>query len=65
MVALVAVLHVVKGLDLEEASASLLLLVGLLIWRRDFDVEGDPETPRTFRRHLLSRWPACSCSGSC
>ena len=51
MVAAVAVLHVVKGLDLEEAAASLLLLAGLLIWRRDFDVEGDPETPATFRRH--------------
>ena len=53
MVSMVAVLHVIKGLDVEEASASLLLLLGLLMWRRYFDVEGDPETPRTFRRHLL------------
>jgi lysyl-tRNA synthetase, class II len=52
MVALVAVLHVIKGLDVEEASASLVLLLGLLMWRRYFDVEGDPETPRTFRHHL-------------
>ena len=52
MVATVAVLHIVKGLDVEEATASLVLLAGLLVWRRDFDVEGDPETPRTFRRHL-------------
>ncbi len=52
MVSVVAVLHIVKGLDVEEATASLVLLAGLLIWRRDFDVEGDPETPRTFRRHL-------------
>lgn len=52
MVSLVAVLHVIKGLDLEEASVSLVLLLGLLMWRRYFDVEGDPETPRTFRRHL-------------
>jgi lysyl-tRNA synthetase class 2 len=52
MVATVAVLHVIKGLDVEEAAASSLLLVSLFVWRRYFDVEGDPETPRTFRRHL-------------
>jgi lysyl-tRNA synthetase class 2 len=53
MVSAVAVLHLVKGLDFEEASASLLLLAGLIVWRRDFDVEGDPETPGTFRRHAV------------
>jgi lysyl-tRNA synthetase class 2 len=47
----VSVLHIAKGLDIEEAAASLLLLAGLLVFRRDFDVEGDPETPRLFWRH--------------
>ena len=53
MLSLVAVLHVIKGFDVEEAIASLGVLFGLVVWRRHFDVEGDPETPRTFRRHLV------------
>jgi len=49
----VALLHVAKGLDLEESGASLLLLGALLAFRDDFDVEGDPETPTTFVRQAL------------
>jgi lysyl-tRNA synthetase class 2 len=49
----VALMHVVKGLDFEEAAASLLLLLGLVVYRDAFDIEGDPETPATFRRHAL------------
>ena len=41
-----AVSHLVKGLDFEEASASLLVLAGLLYRRRSFVVEGDPESVR-------------------
>jgi lysyl-tRNA synthetase class 2 len=50
----VALLHLVKGLDIEEAAASLLLLGGLVLYRDAFDVPGDPETPATFRRHALA-----------
>jgi lysyl-tRNA synthetase, class II len=34
--------HLAKGLDFEEATASLLLLGALLRYRRRFDVPGDP-----------------------
>jgi lysyl-tRNA synthetase, class II len=44
LVAGVAVAHLVKGLDAEEAGASLLLLVALIRYRRHFDVSGDPNT---------------------
>ena len=37
-----AVAHLAKGLDFEEATISLLLLVALVRWRRCFDVPGDP-----------------------
>jgi lysyl-tRNA synthetase class 2 len=37
----VAVAHLVKGLDVEEAAASLCLLVGLLVYRRRFQVPGE------------------------
>jgi lysyl-tRNA synthetase class 2 len=50
----VALLHVAKGLDLEESGASLLLLAALAVFREDFDVEGDPETPTTFARQALA-----------
>jgi lysyl-tRNA synthetase, class II len=36
-----AVVHLVKGLDLEEATVSLVLLAALLRYRRRFDVPGD------------------------
>jgi lysyl-tRNA synthetase class 2 len=41
-----AVAHLAKGLDFEEATISLLLLVALLRWRRRFDVPGDPASVR-------------------
>jgi lysylphosphatidylglycerol synthetase-like protein (DUF2156 family) len=44
LVAGVAVAHLVKGLDGEEAVASLVLLVALIRYRRHFDVAGDPNT---------------------
>jgi lysyl-tRNA synthetase, class II len=37
-----AVAHLAKGLDVEEATISLLLLAALVRWRRRFDVPGDP-----------------------
>ena len=37
-----AVAHLAKGLDVEEATASLLLLAALARYRRRFDVPGDP-----------------------
>ena len=39
-----ALAHLAKGLDVEEATISLLLLVALVRWRRHFDVPGDPRT---------------------
>ena len=41
-----AIAHLLKGLDFEEATISLLLLVALLRYRRTFDVPGDPGTNR-------------------
>ena len=41
-----AVAHLAKGLDFEEATISLLLLVALVHWRRRFDVPGDPGSAR-------------------
>jgi lysylphosphatidylglycerol synthetase-like protein (DUF2156 family) len=41
-----AVAHLAKGLDVEEATISLLLLVALVRWRRHFDVPGDPASVR-------------------
>ncbi|WP_131769429.1 phosphatidylglycerol lysyltransferase domain-containing protein, partial [Candidatus Protofrankia datiscae] len=38
------VLHVVKGLDYEEAVASAVLVVGLLLARGEFQAKGDPTT---------------------
>ncbi|WP_239330195.1 phosphatidylglycerol lysyltransferase domain-containing protein [Frankia sp. CiP3] len=38
------VLHVVKGLDFEEAVASAALLLGLVLARGDFRAKGDPTT---------------------
>ncbi len=37
-----AIAHMAKGLDFEEATASLVLLLALLRYRRRFDVSGDP-----------------------
>ena len=41
-----AVTHLAKGLDFEEATISLLLLVALVRWRDRFDVPGDPASVR-------------------
>jgi lysyl-tRNA synthetase class 2 len=41
-----AVAHLAKGLDFEEATASSLLLVALVYYRRRFDVPGDPGSVR-------------------
>ncbi len=41
-----AVAHLARGLDFEEATVSLLLLVALVHWRRRFDVPGDPASVR-------------------
>lgn len=38
----VAVSHLAKGLDVEEAAASVAVLVALLVARREFRAEGDP-----------------------
>ena len=41
-----AVLHIAKGLDLEEATANVVLLVLLIRSRRSFDAPGDPASLR-------------------
>ena len=41
-----AAAHLAKGLDFEEATASILLLAALIRYRRRFDVPGDPATVR-------------------
>jgi lysyl-tRNA synthetase class 2 len=38
------VLHVAKGLDYEEATASAALLIVLIVTRREFPAKGDPTT---------------------
>jgi lysyl-tRNA synthetase class 2 len=40
------VLHLLKGLDIEEASVAALLLAGLIWARREFYAAGDPRTSR-------------------
>ena len=42
----IAVAHLAKGLDVEEASVSVLLLAALVRYRSSFDVPGDPESVR-------------------
>ena len=44
MVAASAVAHLAKGLDFEEATVHLILLVALLRARRQFVAPGDPAT---------------------
>jgi lysyl-tRNA synthetase, class II len=44
LVAGAAIAHLAKGLDAEEAGASIVLLVALIRYRRHFDVAGDPNT---------------------
>jgi lysyl-tRNA synthetase class 2 len=42
----IAVAHLAKGLDFEEAVVSLTLLVALVVYRDRFDVPGDPASVR-------------------
>lgn len=44
LVSLSIVTHLLKGLDAEEATVSLLLLVALLLQHQAFTAEGDPRT---------------------
>jgi lysyl-tRNA synthetase, class II len=44
LVVAAAVLHILKGLDYEEASFSIALALALVARRHDFDRAGDPET---------------------
>jgi lysyl-tRNA synthetase class 2 len=37
-------LHVLKGLDVEEALLTAALLVALIVWRDEFPAKGDPRT---------------------
>jgi lysyl-tRNA synthetase, class II len=41
-----AIAHLAKGLDVEEAATTLVLLAALLRWRARFDVPGAPESVR-------------------
>ena len=53
-VAGVAVAHLVKGLDIEEAVISFLLVFGLLRYRSHFDAPGDPAVRRPVLGALLA-----------
>jgi lysyl-tRNA synthetase class 2 len=48
-----AAAHLAKGLDVEEALATLVLLAALWRWRRAFHAPGDPAALRPLRRALL------------
>lgn len=54
LVAGIAVTHLLKGLDAEEAAVSALLLAALVHERRRFDVRGDPATVRPLVAVLLA-----------
>ena len=41
-----AIAHLARGLDVEEAATTLVLLVALIRWRGRFTVPGDPEAAR-------------------
>ena len=55
-----AAAHLAKGLDVEEATVSLLLLVALVRYRRRFDVPGEPATVRP----LLALGAAVAAAGA-
>lgn len=44
LLAISIVLHVIKGLDVEEAVISAVVLAGLVVWRGEFQARGDPRT---------------------
>ncbi len=50
----VAIAHLVKGLDFEEAIVSLLLVIALLRYRSHFDAPGDPAVRRPVAGSLLA-----------
>jgi lysyl-tRNA synthetase, class II len=54
VVAVAAVAHLVKGLDVEEASVSLLLLVALWRYRAQFTAPGEPAVLRPLARVLVA-----------
>ena len=49
-----AAAHLVKGLDFEEASVSIVVLVALWHWRREFTAPGDPESIRPLLRNVAA-----------
>jgi lysyl-tRNA synthetase class 2 len=49
-----SVAHLVKGLDFEEATGSLVVLAGLLAARREFVAPGDPGSVRPLLQVLLA-----------
>jgi len=52
----VAVAHLAKGLDFEEALLGVLLLLALLRFRDRFDVPGDPRSVRPLLSAALALW---------
>ena len=55
LAALAALLHVLKGLDVEEAVLSLAVFVLLLASRRNFTAKPDPRSPRRLVAVVLGR----------
>lgn len=53
LVVAAALLHILKGLDYEEAVANTLLATTLIARRHDFTGRGDPDTRRTLLGRLL------------
>jgi lysyl-tRNA synthetase, class II len=49
-----AVLHVLKGLDVDESILTIALLVALVRTRSQFHVESDPESTTRFARHAAA-----------
>jgi lysyl-tRNA synthetase class 2 len=60
LVPAISIAHLAKGLDVEEATLGLLLLVALLRFRKRFDVPGDPGSVRP----LLATLPALAAVGA-
>jgi lysyl-tRNA synthetase class 2 len=46
--------HLVKGLDFEESSISLVVLAALWHWRSEFSAPGDPEAIRPLLRNVAA-----------
>src|SRR5712691_5796049 len=55
-----AAAHLAKGLDVEEAATTLVLLAALLRWRRRFDVPGEPAAARPLLAIALATLAICS-----